>query len=361
MRIVFASNHYQDVKGYARVAYEILSRLVKEPTFEVYHFGWRQHPTFRREKIEGLKGEYKASEGDSDFGETKIVKYLNIVKPDLVILYECSMILHQFFQVLPKNPKYKIWVYLDQCFKHVNVSTIRADKLVVFSKEWLLHIDIPQLVLNHAPSTSVAPVDNSLKLALRQQLGIADNEPVFLSINTNSMRKRLDLLVQSFTLYKARGGKGVLILITTEKGYYNLQLLFAIEKAPFNDIRIVESGKLSDQTINLFLNTADYGVNTSDGEGWGIMACDMAYLGKPQLVLDIGAYRSFLDDSNSVLIKPTLHIYRGYADYCGLIKETTTPEIFSEGFDAVQTKSNPSVSFTWDTVVKGFIEELKRV
>ena len=361
MRIVFASNHYQDVKGYARVAYEILSRLVKEPSFEVYHFGWRQHSTFRREKIQGLKGDFVASVGETDFGESKIEKYLNVVKPDLVILYTCNAFATVIFRNMPKNPKYKLWIYLDQVYKYGIVSGFKCDKFLVFSKEWLMPIETPQYILNHAPSSNIALVSEADRVAMKARIGIAEDEPMFLSLNTNCMRKRLDLLIQSFTLYKARGGKGKLVLITTEAGYYNLNLIMNIEKASYDDIKVVEGGKLSDETINMFLNTADYGVNTSDGEGWGIMACDMASMGKPQLALDIGAYRSFLDDESAVLIKPTLREYRSIADYCGLYKDTTTPEIFSEGYDLLLTKSKPSVKFSWDMVIDAFIKEIKGV
>lgn len=363
MRIVWASNHYQDVKGYAKIVYEILSRLVKEPTFEVYHFGWRQHPTFRREKIVGLKGDYVASKYDGDMGETQIERYLSIVKPDLFILYNCNMYSALFYKHLPKNPKYKRWIYLDQVYKCGSISTIPCDKFLVFSKEWIMPIDTPQYVLTHAPSSNAKTLSDEEKERIRWKLGLAPDEPVFLSINTNTMRKRLDLLIQSFKLYKDKGGAGTLLLITSSgsNAYYNLNLIMNIEQAPYDKVKVVENGYLTDEQINQFMNIADYGVNTSDGEGWGIASCDMAFLGKPQLSLDIGAYRTFLNDETAVLIKPTIREYRSIADYCGLYKETTTPENFAEGFDLIKLKSKPSVSLNWDDVVNGLIEEIKRV
>jgi glycosyltransferase involved in cell wall biosynthesis len=358
MKIVFASNHYHDVKGYAVVAYEILSRLVKETNLEVYHFGWRQHKTFRRSKIEGLKGDYVATIGEeSQIGQDKIAKYLSIVKPDLVIVYGSNMAMKVISTALPKNT-HRIWCYLDQVYKGGNLFGLDVEKFIVFSEQWKMPIKTPQMVMTHAPNTFVKTLSIDDCLALRKELNIGDTETVYLSINTNTARKRLDLLLQSFKIYKDKGGEGKLVLLTQQEGFYRLDAVMAVEDIKPDDVKVIQSGSLSDETINLFYNMADYGVNSSDGEGWGIMACDMAYLGKPQIALDIGSYRTWLNDDNAVLIKPTIRIYRHLADYCGLYNNTTTPEIFAEGYADVRTKSKPVVNITWDSAMIEFKREL---
>jgi len=365
MRIVFASAHYNDTIGYSKVVYEILKRLVKVPDFEVYHFGWRQHPTFRREKIEGLKNDYIAYKSDTPispplrgFGEDKLQKYLTITRPDLVIIFEEASTLAFLSNICDiPNRKFKIWCYIDQVYTYSNVSNIVCDKFIVFSEQWRMPIDKEQIVLIQPPSGTIKPVAENECLALRQKLGITD-EPIFLSVARNNPRKRLDLLIQSFTLYKTTGGKGKLILITDPNGYYNLQMLFGLENAPMEHIRVVENN-LTDETINLFYNTADYGVNTSEGEGWGVMACEMALLGKPQLALDLGSYRTWLNDDTAVLIKPTQRIHKSYNSANGAYGLTTTVEAFTEGFRSVQTKLKPTVDFTWDGVMEKFIREIR--
>jgi glycosyltransferase involved in cell wall biosynthesis len=355
MKIVWASNHYHDVKGYAVVAYEILSRLVKEPNLEVYHYGWRQHKTYRRSKIEGLKGDYVASIGEeSQIGQEKIAKYLSIVKPDLLIIYGANHIMKVLGDAIPKG-KYRTWCYLDQVYKGGIVSGFDVEKFIVFAEQWRMPIPTPQIVMTHAPNSFVKPVAPDHCLALRKELGIGENESVYLSINTNTARKRLDLLLQAFSRHKLEGGEGKLVLLTTMEGFYRLDTVMGMEGVKSDDVKVIQSGSLSDETINLFYNMADYGVNSSDGEGWGIMACDMAFLGKPQIALDIGAYRTFLNDDNAVLVPPTMRIYRHLADYCGLYNLTTTPELFAEAFDLVKTKSKPTVNITWDTAISEFL------
>jgi glycosyltransferase involved in cell wall biosynthesis len=364
MKIVFASQHYHDVKGYAIVVYEILSRLVKETDLEVYHYGWRQHKTFRRNKIEGLKGDYVASIGDdSQIGQEKIHKYMTLVRPDILVVYGSNMVMKVISEALPKDnivcgSKYKVLCYLDQVYKGGNLFGLNVDKFIVFSEQWKMPITTPQIVMTHAPNTFVKPVAPEHCLALRKELEIGDTETVYLSINTNTARKRLDLLLQSFSLHKRAGGEGKLVMITTKEGFYRLDNVMSLEGIKPSDVKVIQGGSLSDETINLFYNMADYGVNSSDGEGWGIMACDMASLGKPQIALDIGAYRTFLNDDTAVLVPPTLRIYRNLADYCGLYNLTTTPELFAEAFDLVKTKSKPIVNITWDTAIEEFKREL---
>jgi len=219
-------------------------------------------------------------------------------------------------------------------------------------------VSVPQIVMTHAPNVYAKPLPIEDCLALRKELNIGDTETVYLSINTNTARKRLDLLLQSFKIYKDKGGEGKLVMLTQQDGFYRLDAVMAVEKINQDDIRVIQSGGLSDETINLFYNMADYGVNSSDGEGWGIMACDMAYLGKPQIAMDIGAYRTWLTDDTAVLLKPTIRIYRHLADYCGLYNNTTTPELFAEAYADVRTKSKPVVNITWDTAMIEFKREL---
>jgi len=358
MKIVFASNHYHDVKGYAIVVYEILSRLVKEPNLDVYLFGWRQHKTFRRPKIEGLKGEYVASVGDeAQIGQDVLHKYLAKIKPDLTIVYGSNMVMKVLSEALPKKT-YRIWCYLDQVYKGGNLFGLEVEKYIVFSEQWRMPVSVPQIVMTHAPNVYAKPLPIEDCLALRKELNIGDTETVYLSINTNTARKRLDLLLQSFKIYKDKGGEGKLVMLTQQDGFYRLDAVMAVEKINQDDIRVIQSGGLSDETINLFYNMADYGVNSSDGEGWGIMACDMAYLGKPQIAMDIGAYRTWLTDDTAVLLKPTIRIYRHLADYCGLYNNTTTPELFAEAYADVRTKSKPVVNITWDTAMIEFKREL---
>jgi len=364
LNVAFCSSHYNSTNGYSRVAYEILQRLVAVEGIKVYHYGWLQHKTHRRPKIKGLSEYAPTTEGEGDpremnMGEAKLEKYFKVCKADIVILYECPYMLSHLCNALNKKRSYKLWVYLDQVYKHCNISNIPADKFLIFSEQWRMPIKEPQYVLNHAPSSHIKPVPAEDILALKEKLKVEPTTPIFLSVNRNTQRKRLDLLLQSFVLYLKNGGDGHLILLTTTKGFYNLEILITLERVPLDKVSVLESG-VSDETVNLLYNVADYGVNTSDGEGWGLMAMDMAYLGKPQLTLDIGSYRTWLTDETAVLIKPTIRTHLRYNECNGAYAESATPEAFAEGFRLVQTKQKPTVSLNWDVIVNMLGVELKK-
>jgi glycosyltransferase involved in cell wall biosynthesis len=291
-------------------------------------------------------------------GEDKIERYLEVVKPDVVVFYGEPGSTAILLKALPPNRPYKLWAYIDQNYKYVNLSGLQnISRYLIFAKEWRMDINTPQTVLNHAPSAFLKALTAEEVVDAKKHLKIPINAPVFVSINRNNERKRLDLLLQAWKIYKEGGGAGHLLLHTEtgDSAYYHLQTVIMLEKVPF-DCLTISNGDVSDEVINIYYNVGDYGVNTSNGEGFGIMALEMATLGKPQLALDIGAYRSYLNDQTAVLLKPTIRNHRKFSDGNGAFTESTSPEAFAEGFRLIQGKSKPVVNITWDSA----LEELKR-
>ncbi len=357
MKVVWVSTHYNNTIGYSKVTYAILSTLVKNPDIKLYHFGYRQHMTYRRQPIKGVSCyvgcQTEIQQGQLGFGEDKLPKYLDIVKPDLVIIYDESINVAVICdKCIPEKRKYKLWVYLDQNYKHSNLVGINPDRYLIFSEQWKIDTTIPQTVLLHAPT--VTKLDEDKKLLIRESLGIKPDETIFLSINRNSVRKRLDLLLQAWGMYKRKGNEGRLLIHTKLDGYYNLKVIGHLENVPMESV-LISNNDVTDDYINNLLNISDYGVNTSDGEGFGLMSLEMAYLGKPQVVLDIGSHRAYLNDDTSVILSPKLRIHRSYNDKMGAYCETTYPDDFASGFEIVKTKQKPVINFTWDSVLNEVI------
>jgi hypothetical protein len=87
--------------------------------------------------------------------------------------------------------------------------------------------------------------------------------------------------------------------------YYDLHRIFVdqLKRAnlPFEEFKtrlmIVDTtppNTLPDEIINQIYNLTDIGINTSDGEGFGLCQLEHLYTGAPQVVTDVGSYRSFL-------------------------------------------------------------------
>jgi glycosyltransferase involved in cell wall biosynthesis len=64
-----------------------------------------------------------------------------------------------------------------------------------------------------------------------------------------------------------------------------------------------------DEDINMFYNAANVGINTADGEGWGLCNFEQMGVGVPQVVPDIGGFKEFCNASNSVLVKPRVRYH----------------------------------------------------
>ena len=59
---------------------------------------------------------------------------------------------------------------------------------------------------------------------------------------------------------------------------------------------------LSDEAVNGLYNAADIGINTADGEGFGLCQLEHLYTGAPQVVTDVGSYRAFLNEDVAMFI-----------------------------------------------------------
>ena len=364
MRLLFVSTHTDQITGYSKVVYNLLQQLVKVEGLDIFHFGF-QKGNYERPKLPIIQYDASLNENPKEqgFGFNCFASYLKTVNPDVVFIYNDPLVVSKFLECIPKTYNGKIYVYLDQVYKYADFSRINnvADKIFVFSDAWKLPIPngskTTQHVLLHAPDSTVKNLSESEISENKKKLNIEGKE-VFLNINRNSSRKRLDLTLQAFAMYLKENPKAHLIMVTSMEGYYHIPAICMLEKIPAESISFIDTtkNKLSDEFINILYNISDYGMNTSNGEGFGLSTLEHAKIGKPQLVMDIGSYREFLTDADSVLLKPTIRNYIT-PHGLGLFDETTTAENIFNGMKELKTKSAPVVKLTWESIT----EELKSI
>ena len=357
MKLLIVSTSIHLPTGYANVSYNIIKTLAKD--YQITHYGFQKHPHFRRPAIKGTL-EYDASSDATDqqkFGFKELPDFIELIKPDVVLIYNDTSIINGFLNELypeasgtrkPIIAMPKIWVYLDQVYKGTNRGLIDdyAEKVFVFSKYWKQKES--DIVLSHAGNPQ--KFGDSLKLC--KELKISPNKEIFLNINRNTERKRLDLTIQAFKLYHTQNPNSHLILVTAGKGYYDIPVVCSIEKIDENSISFIDTDKnyLPDEKISEFYSLADYGINTANGEGFGLSTLEHAMLGKPQIVLDLGSFRDFLTDETAVILKPTIRTYIQNQGI-GYFSETTTAELVAEGMDSLKDKKKPVINITWEDVV----------
>ena len=106
-----------------------------------------------------------------------------------------------------------------------------------------------------------------------------------------SHRKRLDITLKGFAQFAEGKPENVFIYLhqTSTDDYTNqrmrrLVVSFGLEKRVLINVLNVNGESLTEQQINLLYNACDVGINTSMGEGWGLISFEHGATGAAQIV-----------------------------------------------------------------------------
>ena len=402
MRFVLVSTHVDQTTGYSKVVSNLLTQAVTlAPKVKTFHFGFQRHPERKniRKVPEGIVAYDAAANEDpkeEGFGFNKIHEYLEMVGPDVVMIYNDPMIIARFIQsmkyVKGETP-YKLWLYVDQVYTGIAQPLMdelnkAADKVFCFTDSWAKTFAeyggaVP-LVMEHAvDSTIFSNLPVATRLALRKNVGLPPDAIVFLNANRNSQRKRQDLTIMGFVeLLKRHQDKPLwLLMVTTvdpQKGaHYDIQRIFhdQLTRAGLDvnvyakRMAIVDTAPpntLNDEGINQIYNMCDVGINTSDGEGFGLCQLEHLYTGAPQIVTDVGSYRSFLPTTVATYVHPGPLVYSAAAMPLGLSAPSFNPADVADAMDttlANYTKMRAAIADmkfkTWSDVCASWLSELR--
>lgn len=333
MRFVLISTHIDQTTGYSKVSFNLVKQLATlSPKVKSFHFGFQRHPSRAgvRKYPDGITS-YDASANEDPkeegFGFNKIHEYLDMVNPDVVMIYNDPLIVTRFIDSMKHErgtSPYKLWVYLDQVYSGIADSLVEklrnhADKLYCFTETWkerfLAYGACPNVhVIEHAVDPTIfSTLDPTTIATTRKNIGVPSDAILFLNANRNSQRKRLDLSLAGFaSLLKRNPSHPVYLLIVTNMNpqsgaFYDIHRIFQ-EELTRNGLDIQTHGRkvlvvdtappniLADEAINQIYNAANIGINTSDGEGYGLCQLEHMYTGAPQVVTDVGSYRTFLSE-----------------------------------------------------------------
>jgi glycosyltransferase involved in cell wall biosynthesis len=402
MRFVLVSTHIDQTTGYSKVAYNLLKQVATlAPKVKPFHFGFQRHQAHAniRKPIEGVVSYDAAANEDpkeEGFGFNKIHEYLDMVNPDVVMIYNDPLIIYRFIESMKhergKSP-YKLWIYVDQVYDGIAQPLIdkinnHADRIYCFTDIWkqryLSYGPAPEIkVLEHAIDASVFTVLNKeTTRTIRSNMNIPENATVFLNANRNSERKRLDLTIGGFVrLLKQRPTEPLYLVLATNLNpqlgaYYDCQRIFLAElQVAGLDVQeygrrivLVDSSPpnvITDDGINQLYNMADVGINTADGEGFGLCQLEHMYTGAPQIVCDIGSFRTFLDETTAEFVPPTDRVYMAGNMPLGFYAPTFRMEDIASAMgrmvDTLDNKKRKvsAHSFkSWATICDDWLEDL---
>jgi len=288
--------------GFARVTHSVLEHLNKDHEIVVLGINYAGDPHDLPYKI------YPACPAGSNdrFGISRIPEVIDKEKPDYVICLNDIWIVNQFWercQFLKDSVKFKFIAYFP-----VDSESYYPDMLR-HVKHWDLAITftIPcarrimecganaekLAVLPHGVDTGrFYPLDRT---EARKKLGIPEDKFIVLSANRNQPRKRTDLTIKAFAEFAVDKPDALLYLHMGSKDLgWDILPLFKheMQRRNLDDAQrlILTSNNINymdappDELLNTIYNACDIGLNTSDGEGWGLVSFEHASCRKPQVV-----------------------------------------------------------------------------
>lgn len=404
-RLLLVSTHTEQVTGYSKVSYNILKQLATlHPVVKVFHFGFQRSPARTPKPVRPLTNivQYDAAANEEPreqgFGFNKFKEYVETVTPDIVMIYNDPIVVNQFLEAIKDVPRtFKVWVYLDQVYEGADMGLLRgienrADRILCFTDSWKAHLKtrlttatLPIDVLGHGVDmlTYKAPTPAE-RMAFRKQVNIPGDGIVFLNVNRNSQRKRLDLCIMGFARILKANPKCYMIIVTGLKpeggAYYNpLQIflnelsLLGLEPSEYGQRLLTidttpPNVYYTDETINQMYGASDIGVNTSNGEGFGLCQLEHMATGAPQVVMDVGGYKSFLEDgATGVFVKPSTYEYLQQNAGVGLTQASATADEVAEAMRKAIGMLSPETSAKcvkaaadrpWSRVCDEFLESV---
>jgi glycosyltransferase involved in cell wall biosynthesis len=336
-KVLLFGTHPRQFNGYSKVVYELAKMMyVNHKDIELTIYGFQNFYANKDHRLDvptditiydAFANEDPKRNG---FGIAQVKDYVIQVDPDVCIVYNDMVVLHQVITQLHEIPdrRFKIIAYVDQVYLNQKKDFIqfindKSDKAMLFTKYWedvirQQGITIPTCYLPHGinPQTYY-PVPKHLA---RTYYGLKNDDFIILNLNRNQPRKRWDTCLKAFAEIVSRYPEHPIKLLvgTAIQGGWNLLEIFERElnKRGVNMdvgmrhlILFDNPQKVTDEATNILYNVADIGINTCDGEGFGLCNFEQAAVGIPQIVPKLGGFLEFFDDSCALMIEPCMAYY----------------------------------------------------
>ena len=339
LRILIFGTHPNQYNGYSKVVYELIACLAKRPDLAVTVYGFQKFQVMPGHRVDIPANielydafEHETPKGQG-FGVTEVREFIKKNKPDVCIVYNDMMIIHQIVSQLKLSQKddgmvFKIIGYIDQVYLNqkkdfIDFCNANLDYGLMFTEDWRKNIldqglTLPNGFLQHGFNPQIYfPIPKRLA---RAYYNIHPNDFVILNLNRNQPRKRWDLCLKAFAEIVSRYPKEPIKMVmgTAVQGAWNLVEIYerelkkrgvSLADGMAHMIVIDRPQKMNDEETNILYNIADIGINTCDGEGFGLCNFEQGGIGIPQIVPRLGGFKDFFDDSMAMMIEPKMAYY----------------------------------------------------
>ena len=144
------------------------------------------------------------------------------------------------------------------------------------------------------------------KRKLFGDFGDLDRSTIVLNASRPDKRKRIDLTIAGFARFAADKPENVRLCLhhgirdeTVEHQMTTLLHRYGVADRAF--LNPLPGGVVNDEQLNLLYNACDIGINTSMGEGWGLVSLEHAATGAVQMVPDHSACKEIWSGSGELI------------------------------------------------------------
>jgi|TARA_R110000796_G_scaffold99107_7_gene206998 hypothetical protein len=373
--------------GFARVTHSILEHLSKDNEVVVFGINYSGDPHAYPFKI------YPAAAANPQdrFGIGRIQSIVQIEKPDFVFCLNDIWVVNQVWErihLLKDTLKFKFIAYFPTDSEWYPAQMLRYIQDFDFAITFT--IEQGQRLLAHGiKPKKLGIIPHGLDQGkffqkdtetVRKQLGLPLDKFIVFNGNRNQPRKMVDQTIKAFAEFAIGKDDVMLYLNMHEKDLgWSIKDLFETEMKRRS---LDPTGKLCltpnvnymdappDEHLNLIYNAVDVGINTANGEGWGLVPFEHAMCRKPQVVpdhtscRDIWKGKGLLINVAAWVTDKDLGVERGIVDYKHAAEllntlyedETYRKKVADDCFEVTQ---NPS--YRWDKIAEGFSKAMEAV
>lgn len=333
--------------GYSRVVYYIAKYLGLKDDIRLTIYGFQNYNqtagSSMRDDIpksvklhDALATEHPHRNG---FGDKEIGDFLKKNPQDVIIIFNDMVITSALVNTIStelstaEREKFLLISYMDQVYpyqkkQYIDLLNEHFDGVVTFTPYWEsvvrelgLKKDVPTYYFPHGfDSKLYYPIPRTIA---RHYYNIPEDAFCVLNLNRNQPRKRWDHTIMAWAqvvkkhvdLKKSNPQKKYripkLVIATISQGFWDLMQLYenelrkiglTLEEGKEYIIQMVRPQQMSDRDINILYSCCDVGLNTCEGEGFGLCQFEHAAVGAPQVCPNIGGFKEFLHSKNSTLV-----------------------------------------------------------
>jgi glycosyltransferase involved in cell wall biosynthesis len=304
-----------------------------------------------------------------------------------------------------ERKKFLLISYMDQVYpyqkqQYIDMLNLYFDGVIAFTPYWRsivrllgLKKDKPCFVFPHG-------FDHELYYPIPRKFArvffdIPEDAYAILNLNRNQPRKRWDQTIIAFADVVQRYYEYTkehptqkmrpirLVVGTTMDGPWDLTEIYKhelrIRNVPYEFaekfiVALPNPQQLSDRDINVLYNACDVGLNTCEGEGFGLCQIEHLAVGAPQVCPKIGGLQEFLTSQNSSPIEARLKYYiEKNRDGIGGIAEMGDPIEYADALwkyymdptlcekHAKQGRIDILTHYRWENMVEYFYHLIKHI